>query len=131
MNKTKNTKIIAISIIAAFSFIYAQSNYPYPEDVSPEVYKVIYENEEVKMLEATFKPGQSDKFHQHRKAYHYFIEGGKLQLTWPDGSVVYPEPASGAPGHSPAGSSAHKVKNIGENTVRLVIVEFKNVKQKK
>lgn len=129
MNISRMLKTTAISFIAVFAVIHGQSKkYPPPEVASPEVYKVIFENEEVIMLEATFKPDQSDKFHQHRKAYHYFIEGGKLQLTWPDGTVVYPEPTSGAPGHSPAGSGAHTVKNVGKNTVKLVLLEFKNGK---
>jgi len=35
-----------------------------PEEVSPDVYKVLLENEDVKVLEVTFAPGQSDNMHQ-------------------------------------------------------------------
>ena len=36
-----------------------------PEKVSPDVYKVLLENEDIKILEVTFAPGQSDNMHEH------------------------------------------------------------------
>ena len=55
-----------------------------PEEVSPDVYKVLLENEDVKVLEVTFAPGQSDNMHQHGVMTIYGITGGKLQGTSPD-----------------------------------------------
>ena len=36
-----------------------------PEEVSPDIYKVLLDNEDVKVLEVTFEPGQSDNLHDH------------------------------------------------------------------
>ena len=58
-----------------------------PEKVSPDVYKVLLENEDVKVLEVTFKPGQSDNFHKHNVMTFYAVQGGSLQVTSPDGTT--------------------------------------------
>ena len=58
-----------------------------PEEVSPDVYKVVLENEDVKVLEVTFAPGQGDNMHEHGVITYYGIKGGKLQNTLSDGTV--------------------------------------------
>ena len=42
-----------------------------PEEVSPDVYKVLLDNEDVKVLEVTFEPGQSDNMHDHYPVTFY------------------------------------------------------------
>ena len=44
-----------------------------PEEVSPDVYKVLLDNDDVKVLEVTFEPGQSDNMHQHGVITFYGI----------------------------------------------------------
>ena len=48
----------------------------HPEEVSPDVYKVLFDNEDVKVLEVTFAPGQSDNMHDHYPMTIHVLKGG-------------------------------------------------------
>lgn len=95
-----------------------------PEEVSPDVYKVLLENEDVKILEVTFEPGQSDKMHDHNPVTFYLLQGGKAQVTLPDGTVNEREISTGFVGHNKE-KVRHQVKNIGDNTIKIILVEQK------
>ena len=95
-----------------------------PEEVSPDVYKVLLDNEDVKVLEVTFEPGQSDNMHDHYPVTFYLIQGGKAQVTMPDGTVNEREIPSGFTGHQ-LEKVRHQVKNIGDSTIKLILVERK------
>ena len=95
-----------------------------PEEVSPDVYKVLLDNEDVKVLEVTFKPGQSDNMHDHYPVTFYLLQGGKAQVTMPDGTVNEREIPSGFTGHQ-LEKVRHQVKNIGDSTIKLILVERK------
>ena len=95
-----------------------------PEEVSPDVYKVLLDNEDVKVLEVTFEPGQSDNMHDHYPATFYLLQGGKAQVTMPDGTVNEREIPSGFTGHQ-LEKVRHQVKNIGDSTIKLILVERK------
>ena len=96
-----------------------------PEEVSPDVYKVLLDNEDVKVLEVTFEPGQSDNMHDHYPVTFYLLQGGKAQVTLPDGTVNEREIPTGFTGHNTE-KVRHQVKNIGENTIKIILVEHKN-----
>ena len=101
-----------------------------PEEVSPDVYKVLLENEDVKVLEVTFAPGQSDNMHQHGVMTIYGITGGKLQGTSPDGTVNESEVPNGFVGHRNT-ITTHQMKNIGDNTVKVILFEHKKLRSVK
>ena len=96
-----------------------------PEEVSPDVYKVLLDNDDVKVLEVTFEPGQSDNMHDHYPSTVYIFQGGKAQVTLPDGTVNEIEPPTGFIGHNTE-KARHQVKNIGDNTIKILLVERKN-----
>ncbi len=97
-----------------------------PEEVSPEVYKVLLENDDVKVLEVTFAPGQSDLMHEHGVLTYYGIKGGKLQNTLPDGTVREMEAPDGFVGHGDK-IVKHQMKNVGTDTARFILVEHKKL----
>ena len=98
-----------------------------PEKVSPDVYKVLLENDDIKILEVTFAPGQSDNMHEHYPATVYIVEGGKAQVTLPDGTVNEINPPSDFILHNPE-KAKHQVKNIGANTMKIILFERKNTR---
>lgn len=98
-----------------------------PEEVSPDVYKVILDNEDVKVLEVTFAPGQGDNMHEHGVITYNVVKGGKLQSTLPDGTVNEMNIPEGFIGHGNT-LVKHQMKNIGEDTVKVIMVEHKNLK---
>ena len=95
-----------------------------PEVVSPDIYKVLLDNDDVKVLEVTFEPGQSDIMHDHNPVTFYLVEGGKAQVTLPDGTVNEREISTGFTGHN-TDKVRHQVKNIGENTIKIILVDHK------
>lgn len=98
-----------------------------PEVVSPDVYKVLLENDDVKVLEVTFAPGQSDNMHEHGVITYYGIKGGKLQNTLPDGTVREMDVTDGFVGHGDK-IVKHQMKNIGKDTVKVIILEHKKLR---
>ena len=97
-----------------------------PEIVSPDVYKVIVENDDVKVLEVTFAPGQGDNMHEHGVITYYGIKGGKLQNTLADGTVQEMDVPDGFVGHGNK-IVKHQMKNIGDDTVKVIIVDHKKL----
>ena len=121
-------KKLLISTVLLF-FIACSSNdiSLLPEKVSPDVYKVLLENDDIKILEVTFAPGQSDNMHEHYPATVYIVEGGKAQVTLPDGTVNEINPPSDFILHNPE-KAKHQVKNIGDNTMKIILFERKNTR---
>jgi quercetin dioxygenase-like cupin family protein len=81
------------------------------------------ENARVRVLEATIKPGDKEKTHSHPAYVIYVIAGGKFRNHAADGTVtdgefktgdvIYRDPVT------------HWAENIGDTTIRLVLVELK------
>ena len=81
------------------------------------------ENDRVRVLEAVLKPGDKEKTHSHPAYVIYVIAGGKIRNHAVDGTVsdgefrtgdvVYRDPLT------------HWAENIGDTTIRLVLVELK------
>ncbi len=94
-----------------------------PENVSPDVYKVLYENDEYIILEATFEPGQGDNLHTHADMFYYVIQGSMMQITSEDGEVFTAELKSGD--FQNQKSTTHQVTNIGSTTARIIAIEEK------
>jgi len=82
------------------------------------------ENPHVRVLEATIKPGDKEKTHSHPAYVIYVIAGGKFRNHAADetvtdgefktGDVIYRDPVT------------HWAENVGDTTIRLVLVELKN-----
>ena len=82
------------------------------------------ENPHVRVLEATIKPGDKEKTHSHPAYVIYVIAGGKFRNHAADGTVtdgefktgdvIYRDPVT------------HWAENVGDTTIRLVLVELKN-----
>ena len=94
-----------------------------PVQVSPSNYKVLLENDQVRVLEMNHKVGQTDEMHSHLSETVYFIKGGKLKIYLPDGGSVEAEmPDGGVMWHE---EWTHKVENIGTSDIQAIIVESK------
>jgi quercetin dioxygenase-like cupin family protein len=94
-----------------------------PAVVNADTIRVKFENERVRVLEATLPPGAREQVHHHPANVIYVIVGGKLrnyaedgkvsEITLHTGEVVYREPLT------------HSAENIGDTTLRLELVELK------
>ena len=94
-----------------------------PVKVGPDIYKVLFENERVRVCEAKFQPGDSIAMHSHPDHFVYVKSGGKLQVTGSDGKSQDIEFKAGDVLWLPA--QAHKGKNVGKTEVVLIVNELK------
>ena len=56
--------------------------------VTPDKYRVPFENEKVRLLEYRDKPGAASAMHSHPAHLVYVFESGKRKFTFPDGKSV-------------------------------------------
>jgi oxalate decarboxylase/phosphoglucose isomerase-like protein (cupin superfamily) len=94
-----------------------------PVQASPRNYRLLLENERVRVLEMRLPSGQRDERHSHPAETVYFVKGGKARIMLedggaadvdlPDGHVMWHEPWT------------HQVENVGTSDIYAVIVESK------
>jgi quercetin dioxygenase-like cupin family protein len=95
-----------------------------PLTVNAKTIALKLENPRVRVLEATLKPGDKEQTHSHPAYVIYVIAGGKFRNHATDGTVtdgefktgdvIYRDPVT------------HWAENIGDTTIRLVLVELKS-----
>ena len=97
---------------------------PHSTAVSADVYKVITENDDMRVILATWDPGKRDQFHSHPAFAVYFLTDTDARLHHPDGTI---KNIKGKAGHSMVmnADASHAFENMSENQVRMVIVEAK------
>ena len=94
-----------------------------PVESSPNNYKVLQENDQVRMLEMIVPPVESDNLHSHPDEAVYFITGGKARVTVGDEQVEMELPDGASMLHE---ARTHQVTNIGDTEIRAIIVETKS-----
>jgi len=92
-----------------------------PTKVAATLYKSMRDTLGIRIVEATYKPGQSSAMHSHPDAEIYAISGGTAAFTEKDGTKRTNELKTGMAMYTPAGS--HSVKNIGKTTLKVLLVE--------
>jgi mannose-6-phosphate isomerase-like protein (cupin superfamily) len=95
-----------------------------PVQVSPGNYKLLFENDHVRVLEMSLRAGESDETHSHPTETVYFVRGGQARIHLADGSSAEVKlPDGHVMWHEPW---THQVANVGKSDIRAVIVESKN-----
>ena len=89
--------------------------------VAPDLYKVMKDTMGIRILHATYKPGQSSAMHSHPDLVLYVISGGTTEFTGKDGKKVKSVLKTGMSMVVPA--ETHSVKNIGKTTAKVLLVE--------
>ncbi len=92
---------------------------------SPGIYKVLQENSEMRIVLATWQPGQRDEVHSHTANATYALTPCHARLYGADGKVL-------GEAKRPQGSAllqsviaAHAFENIGSNECQILFVERK------
>jgi len=94
---------------------------------SPDKYKLVLENEHVRVIEYSLKPGEKDNPHTHPPKTSYVISGGTFR--------VYPEnedpfdyvEVQGVTEWSDK-TSKHYVENVGNTTITILLTEIKSAR---
>ena len=93
-----------------------------PAETNPDHYKVIFENERVRVLEYTDLPGTVTTPHAHPDSVMYTLSSFRRRLVQGDVQREV-EIAAGTVGWLPA--QQHHGENIGETPTHAIFVELK------
>ena len=91
---------------------------------SPDVYKVRAENDQYRIVEGTWKPGQRDAFHSHPAMLYYWVTPCALRSSLPDGATRDFSVVAGQAGSQPPIAS-HAVENVSTSECKIVMFESK------
>jgi len=92
--------------------------------VAPHVYKVLFENERLRILDVTMRPGDNTDMHSHPDYFYYQISGGgKVKFTMPSGETAELDLPEGVSMWREA--EEHATENVGGTTVRALFIEPK------
>ena len=124
-------RVIQIALIAgalitpARSVSSQQSTNVDPVSVSPDKYKVLLENDRVRVVEYSIKPGERDQPHTHPPKLSYVASGGTLRITLRDTSFVTTDTTGDVTwrGNVPW----HFAQNVGTAPIRIVLFEVRRV----
>jgi len=116
-------RISLAALLASATVGIAQAQ-PLPRsfDASPDVYRVIAQDEQFKVISVTWKPGQKDVLHSHPASAVYYLTDCSLRIHAQDGTFRDAKPTAGmAIVQKPI--PAHILENTGASDCRLVMFE--------
>jgi quercetin dioxygenase-like cupin family protein len=100
-----------------------QKEWPDALHGASNVYKLIMENDRVRVLDVKFKPGDKAAMHSHPDHVVYVLADGTLKLNLPDGTSQQFELKAGQALW--IGAGPHETTNLGKTEAHLVVVELK------
>jgi len=112
------------ALLLAACFLFAYSSQLLADDavkVAPDHYKVLLENEKVRVLEFNGKKGDTIAPHSHPNLVVYFLDDGKAKFTGSDGKAVEMDMKKGQVEWRPA--ETHTVECL--TNMHGILVELK------
>lgn len=94
-----------------------------PAKVDSNHYKVVFENDDVRVLRITYGPGEKSVMHYHPDAVAVFTTDNQVNFTLPDGKVLETTSVKGQAIWAPAGK--HLPQNVGDEPLEIILVELK------
>jgi beta-alanine degradation protein BauB len=91
--------------------------------VAPQAYKVLFENDHVRVLDYHAKPGGKAAMHSHPALVAYAVTGTKVKFTSSDGKSQEQTMKAGDVMWRDA--ETHATENVGKTPAHVVIVELK------
>lgn len=111
--------LAALVLVFAAATVMAQD----PVKVAPNNFKVLLENDQVRVLDFHSKHGEKIGMHSHPNSAYYYISGTKTKFTSPDGKVEEREGTAGQAAWRDA--ETHASEYIGPGESHVVLVELK------
>jgi beta-alanine degradation protein BauB len=94
-----------------------------PVKTSPQYYKVLLENDQVRVLEYRLKPGEKEAMHSHPAGVVYVLSGAALKFSYPDGRTEERTAATGETiWREPV---THAVENSGKTEAHAIAIDLK------
>jgi len=115
--------ILVITIALSFGFRPQPACAQDPAVVNSKTIKVKFENERVRVLEATLPPGVKEQVHSHPAYVIYVLEGGRYRNYASNGKVTEGELKAGEVLYRDP--LTHAAENIGDKPLHMILVELK------
>ena len=124
MGRYSKIALSAAAFASVASAALAQ-NAPPTYQADPSVYKVIFEDANFRVIEATWKAGVTDKPHSHPvPSVAYAVTDCTLQLTSADGKTTNISPKAGAVTPVPI-TASHTAHNVSSAECKTIFFERK------
>ena len=91
--------------------------------VVPDLYKVLFENDRVRVLKTGYGPGVKSAMHSHPDLVAVAVKPLKARLTLADGQAVDMDLSTGEAVFVEA--QEHTVENTGTSELDVILVELK------
>ena len=95
-----------------------------PTKVDSKHYKVVFENDDVRVVRITYGPREKSVMHYHPEGVAVFLTDMTAQFTMPDGLSQVVEAKAGDTVWSEAGE--HNPENLADKPLELIQVELKD-----
>ena len=95
-----------------------------PVEVDSKHYKLVFENEHVRVIRITYGPNEESVMHYHPAGVAVFLVDQKVQFTLPDGETMELENKAGEAIWAEA--NKHLPKNLTDQPLELILVELKS-----
>ncbi len=94
-----------------------------PLTLYPENYKILLENDKVRVLDFRLEKGATEKPHMHPANVAVFLADFTIRFTFPDGKTALREGHPGVVAYSDA--VTHASENIGSTDAHGILIELK------
>ena len=115
--------LMLLSVLVLGSKPIFAGDYPDPYEVGAQYYTLLFENDQVRVSDVKFKPGDKMAMHSHPDHFVYALGAAKVKFSYPDGSTKEAEMQAGQVIWSDAES--HATENIGGTDLHVLVVELK------
>lgn len=119
--------LLGVAIGISVSAIYATITEPNTTELEhlPEpYYTVLWENEDVRIMEHRIEIGESEPRHSHPKMLAYIMENSNVRVTEADGTVHDVELIKGE--FQELSPWTHSIENVGETPLHTLLIELKS-----
>lgn len=118
-----NRNLTIFAITAALPIFVTCAFAQDPAVVNSKTIRVRFENDRVRVLEATLPPGVKEQVHSHPAYVIYVLEGGRYRNYASDGKVTEGELHTGDVLYRDP--LTHAAENIGDKPLHMILVELK------
>jgi quercetin dioxygenase-like cupin family protein len=112
-----------VILAAALCFTAAAAFAQDPVKVDPKHYKVVSENDRVRVVKFHYGPHEKSVMHSHPDLVATFLVDGRAKFTMPDGTSQ--ERTMKAGDSMWMGAETHLPENLGDTPIEGVLVEMK------
>jgi quercetin dioxygenase-like cupin family protein len=91
---------------------------------SPDRFRIILENDHVRVIEYTLGPGERDQWHTHPPKVSYVVRSGQLRIHLADGSSFLSDEKQGTAVWMET-LPRHYAENVGQTPVTILLIEVK------